>query len=79
MAEVRNIAEAEMPSPYSNHVLIQRTKNGTVLASGASHVSGDVDWYAPPHFTNMEEALAASTKWAEQNAVEIIYVCEHLH
>ena len=50
MSEVREITKAERPPLHSNHVLVERTRQGTGVVSGTAVREDDAAHVSLPHF-----------------------------
>ena len=60
MAEILRIEAGEVPSPYTNHVLIEQTTVSTFRGTGASNKNGAPDYFAPPHMHDLSAMLKAA-------------------
>jgi hypothetical protein len=64
---------APVPSK-ADYVLVEPLPGGKFTARGSVINSHRLAFFNPSPFSNLDEALASSKSWAEENNVTVIYV-----
>ena len=73
--EVLTIRSSDMPSPYSDHIIIEPADSGRFRANGVSKIDRGLPAYLmTPAFSSLEDAIVVAMKWAIENALSKIYV-----
>jgi hypothetical protein len=62
-----------MPSKQ-DHVLVEPLPGGKFTARGSVVASHRLAFFNPSPFSSLDEAIASSKSWAEENKVTVIYV-----
>jgi len=60
--------------PKADYILIEPLPGGQFTARGSVTTSHHVAFFNPSPFSSLEEAIASSKSWAEENKVAEIYV-----
>lgn len=63
-----------VPLPKEDYVSIEPLPGGMFTARGSVTNSCSVAFFNPSPFSSLEEAIASSRRWAEENKVAVIYV-----
>ena len=62
------------PSKEADYVLVEPLPGGKFTARGAVINSHRLAFFNPSPFSSLDEAIASSKSWAEENKVPVIYV-----
>jgi hypothetical protein len=74
MAEIRDIAPHESPSPDQDHVLIVPNAGGKFVANGSASGRMDATFWTPAPFDTLAAAIASAQAWAGKNDVPHIFI-----
>jgi len=74
MVDVRDITHSEQPPENADCVVIDPTPGGKFVANGSASGKKSATFFKPPAFATLQQAIAASRQWAEENDVPVVYV-----
>lgn len=75
MPTIRSLSRSARPSPFSNHVLVERVEGGFRL-SGASNLNYYITHLSTPVVKDRDAALREAMAWAIEHAIPEIFVME---